>query len=193
MKKLISLMLVALMIIALAGCTQNSRDNTDSKADSSSPESALALLNSVWKKYADDEKFAVAGGDFSEENANTKGPGKYSLDDAQAVEYALGYPAASIDKIDDAASLVHMMNANSFTCAAYHAKDASKTDEIAGDIKSAIGTRQWICGFPEKLFIATVSDYVVAVYGSTDLLDVFTAKLAEVYPDAKTVSDDPIE
>ena len=35
-------------------------------------------------------------------------------------------------------------------------------------------------------------DYVVSVYGYTDLVDTFTAKLAAAYPSAKTVSDDPI-
>ena len=49
-----------------------------------------------------------------------------------------------------------------------------------------------MCGFPDKLVIAAVGDYIVSVYGNEELVDTFAAKLAAAYPNAKTVSDEPI-
>ena len=63
---------------------------------------------------------------------------------------------------------------------------------LCASLRDNILDRHWMCGFPDKLVIVTVGDYVVSVYGYTDLVDTFTAKLAAAYPSAKTVSDDPI-
>ena len=59
-------------------------------------------------------------------------------------------------------------------------------------MRENILARRWMCGFPEKLVIVTVGDYIVSVFGHADPVDTFTAKLAAAYPNAKTVSDDPI-
>ena len=42
-------------------------------------------------------------------------PGNFSMDDADLLDSSLGFPAAEAGKIDGAASLVHMMNLNTFT------------------------------------------------------------------------------
>ena len=97
-----------------------------------------------------------------------------------------------IEEADDAASLFHMMNGNTFTCGAFHVKDSGDVAALCASLRENILDRHWMCGFPDKLVIVTVGDYVVSVYGYTDLVDTFTAKLAAAYPSAKTVSDDPI-
>ena len=85
-----------------------------------------------------------------------------------------------------------MLNQNTFTCGVYHVKNSADIEALAAKIKDNILARNWMCGFPDKLVIVTVGDYIVSVYGYTDLVDTFTAKLAAAYPSAKTVSDDPI-
>ena len=119
-------------------------------------------------------------------------PGNFSMDDADLLDSSLGFPAAEAGKIDGAASLVHMMNLNTFTCGAFHVKDSGDVAALCASLRENILDRHWMCGFPDKLVIVTVGDYVVSVYGYTDLVDTFTAKLAAAYPSAKTVSDDPI-
>lgn len=47
------------------------------------------------------------------------------------MEVNLGFPAAQLDAVDGAASLIHMMNGNTFTCGAFHVKDASQMDSVA--------------------------------------------------------------
>lgn len=53
--------------------------------------------------------------------------------------------------------------------------------------------KQWMCGFPDKLVILTVGDYLVSVYGAEDLVDNFQNHLTAAYASAVVVCDAPIE
>ena len=139
MKKILFMIMAAMVMVSLVACKGNGDVNktpvptdkenpnqTDSQEEPSKEQTSikdsLELLNNVWKSYDDKDKFAVAGGDSTEQNMTTDGPGKFGVEDAEMLNSTLGFPAASIDKIDDAASLMHMMNANTFTCGAFRAK-----------------------------------------------------------------------
>ena len=188
MKRIVSILLCAVLLLSLAACGSSAPADTDDNA----PASALELLETVWNSYSEDEKFPAAGGDYSEENMRDGAPGNFSINDADLLDSSLGFPAAGAGKIDGAAALVRMMNLNTFTCGAFHAKDSGDVAALCASLRENIHDRHWMCGFPDKLVIVTVGDYVVSVYGYTDLVDTFTAKLAAAYPSAKTVSDDPI-
>ena len=95
-------------------------------------------------------------------------------------------------KIDGAASLSHMMNANTFTCGAFHAADAKDVSTLASDLRSAIQGKQWMCGFPEKLVIVTMDQYVISMYGNEDLINTFRDKLLASYSNASVVYDEGI-
>ena len=190
MKKLFSLLLAAAMILSLAACGSKADDNNG--GDTAQPADALALLNAVWSSYAEDDKFAVSGGDMNEENMVDDAPGNFSVSDGDTLDYSLGYPAADADKLADAASLTHMMNANTFTAGAYHLSDKSDMDTVVSDLKDNIMNRQWMCGFPDKLVILTLGDYVVSCYGAEDLVDQFSGKVTETFADAAVVCDEAI-
>ena len=116
----------------------------DSKGDQpAAPASALDLLEKVWSTYTEDEKFPASGGDYSEANSKEDAPGVYDLTDRAAVDSALGLPETA--KVDQAASLVHMMNQNTFTAAAYHCTDDA--DALATALRDNIQQRQWMCGW----------------------------------------------
>ena len=117
MKKIISAVLAAIFVLSFSACRAGGSENSGALSDAEQPAvgSALELLQTVWNSYADDEKFSVIGGDASEENMTTDAPGKFDTADSAALDSMLGFPAGEADKIDDAASLVHMMNANTFT------------------------------------------------------------------------------
>ena len=173
MKKMISLVLAAVLALSLAACGKdNASDGGPVKATS-----ALDLLETVWNSYGEDEKFAVVGGDFSEANTREDAPGVFDLKDRALVDSELGLPETAA--VDEAASLVHMMNANTFTAAAYHATD--DPDALAQQLRDNIQQRQWMCGFPDKLAVAVVGDYVTAVYGAEDLVDGFMNHLTGIY------------
>ena len=94
--------------------------------------------------------------------------------------------------IDGAASLVHMMNLNTFTCGAFHVSDAGNVSTVAADIRSAVQGKQWMCGFPDKLVIFTSGQYVVSVYGNESLVNTFRDKFVAAHSGASTVYDEAI-
>ena len=153
---------------------------------------ALTLLNTGWDSYTDDEKFPAAGGDMSEANMKDDAPGNVALDDADTVAYLTSFPADMVDKLDAAASLMHMMNANTFTCGAFRLKDAADADAVCAAIRDGLNSKQWMCGFPDKMVIAKVSGCIVSVYGAEDLVNTFRDKLTAAYENAEIVYDEAI-
>jgi len=194
MKKMLVVLMASMLTFSLTACGNkgNNTNNAQESQDQVAVSNSLEILETVWGNYADDEKFAAAGGDMNPDNMTMDAPGNYGIEDADLVDNALGYPAASIDKIDGAASLVHMMNANTFTCGVYHVKESADVTTVAEAIKENIMARQWMCGFPDKLIVANIGDYVVAFFGENDIVDTFKNKLTESYPSTTIISEDPI-
>ena len=193
MKKILAFVLAAVMVLSLAACTDKGSEGgatSPSGAQTNQPKSALEILEKVWSKYSTDEKFPATGG--SEKHMKEDKPGKFDVSDAEALDFELGFPKAQASEIDDAASLMHMLNQNNFSCGVYHVKDSGNAEALAGKIKENILARQWLCGFPEKLVILTVGDYIVSVFGAGELTDTFVAKLSAEYSSAKQLYDVPI-
>lgn len=193
MKKIIAIALAAVMALSLAACTkQNDKNGTTTSSDAAKGQakSALGILEKVWSKYSADEKFPATGG--SEKHMKEDMPGKFDVSDAEALDFELGFPKANASEIDDAASLMHMLNQNNFSCGVYHVKDSGNVEALAGKIKENILARQWLCGFPEKLVILTVGDHIVSVFGAGELTGTFVAKLSAEYSSAKQLFDVPI-
>lgn len=191
MKKIIAFVLMAAMLLSFTACAQQPAEE-GAAAETVEIASALELLNNVWAQYADAEKFAAAGGDASEENMTMDAPGKFGIEDASMLDVMLALPASAAEKIDDAASLMHMMNANTFTCGAYHAASSEDVSVIVDEIVNNIGGRQWMCGFPEELLVMTVGDYVISAFGAKDLLDVFEANTLKAYDMMQVAYREPI-
>lgn len=194
MKRLMAMITAALISLSLAACGgQKVYDSSDASGDqNSSVKSSLELLTAVWDSYGEDEKFSAAGGDMSEENMTMDAPGTFSVDDAAALDATLGFPGADAGKIDDAASLMHMMNANTFTCGAFHLKNQEDAADISNAIKDNILNRQWMCGFPDKLVIVKADDYIVSFFGENEIVDTFKEKLSAAYDSAEIVCEEPI-
>ena len=193
MKKILAFILAAVMVLSLAACADKGSEGgatSPSGAQTDQPKSALEILEKVWSKYSTDEKFPATGG--SEKHMKEDKPGKFDVSDAEALDFELGFPKANASEIDDAASLMHMLNQNNFSCGVYHVKDSGNVETLAGKIKENILARQWLCGFPEKLVILTVGDYIVSVFGAGELTDTFVAKLSAEYSSAKQLFDVPI-
>lgn len=167
MKKIICLLLCMCIVFSFAACGKQEKG----------PETALVLLETVWEKYGEEEKFPAGGGDWNEENQKMDAPGKYGVQDAEALEATFAIDDDNAVLLSDGASLQHMMNANTFTAGAFLLKDSGKINEYAAELKEDLAERQWICGTPDKYVIAKVGGYVVSVFGNKDLVDNFVAKL----------------
>ncbi|HAB00626.1 MAG TPA: hypothetical protein DCE08_03935, partial [Ruminococcaceae bacterium] len=135
MKKTMTALLAALMVLSFASCnnsnstssgsssgssqvsSQEPASSEESKAESTIKDS-LALLEGVWNNFKEDDKFPIVGGDMTEGNMKDGAPGYYGVENASELDRQLGFPQADADKIDGAASIFHMMNLNTFTCGA---------------------------------------------------------------------------
>ena len=151
---------------------------------------ALTILNAIWNTYSDEEKFPAAGGDS--EHAVDGAPGIFDVSNADNLSYLLTFPADDASLIDSAASLVHMMNLNTFTCGAFHVADANNVARLADDLRTTIQAKHWMCGFPDKLVIVTVGQSVFSVYGNEELVNTFRDKLLTSYSAATAVYDEAI-
>ena len=189
MKKITSLALALALALTLTACGK--KDNTAGNGDSSVPADATALLTAVWDAHSDDEKFPAAGGDY--ENPVEDAPGAVSIADADNLNYMLTLPVEDAGKIDGAASLSHMMNANTFTCGAFHVTSKDDVETVASDLRDAIQSKQWMCGFPDKLVVLTYGEYVVALFGADDLVDDFVNAMTATYTGVQTACDEPLQ
>lgn len=185
MKRTLSLILALVMALSLAACGKKDDGNADAPADS------LALLTKVWDSYTDDEKFPAAGGDY--ETSVDDAPGAFDPSNADNLNFLLTVPTEDASLIDDAASLMHMMNANTFTCGAFHVTSKDDVETVASDLRDAIQSKQWMCGFPDKLVVLTYGEYVVALFGADDLVDDFVNTMTATYTGVQTACDEPIQ
>ncbi len=188
MKKFLAMLLAAVMTFSLAACGGGGAGS----GDEAEIADALTLLTTIWDSYGEDEKFPAMGGDFSEENMVDGAPGVHGIEDTEMLDYSLGLPADSASMIDGAASLVHGMNANTFTCGAFHVTGSDNLSAVADSLRDNILQRQWMCGFPDKLIIITVGDYVISAFGNEEIIDTFKDKAMSAYESAELVYEEPI-
>ena len=151
---------------------------------------SLSILTTVWDTYGEEDRFPAMGGDS--EHPVDSAPGSFDIGNTDNLSYLLTFPAEDASLIDGAASLVHMMNMNTFTCGAFHAVSTSDMTTLADDLHTAIQNKRWMCGFPDKLVIVTLDQYVVSMYGNEDLVNTFCDKLFASYSAAAVVYDEAI-
>lgn len=190
MKKFVSMMLIAaLMLTVLVGCGK-SGETTPATGEPAGPDSALELLNTVWGLYGEDEKFPATGGEMGE--TLTEGPGAFTTID-EMVTYSLLIPTDQLENVTEIASLSHMMNSNTFTGGAYRLAEGVTAEDFGKAMESAVLGNQWMCGFPDQLLIQSVgSGYVVVAFGHEEIMEVFKTHLLEAYPDSVTLTEEPI-
>ena len=190
MKKLFSLILALTMVFAMTACGGNSAQETTGIPPQEMPGSALEVLETIWNDYSDDEKFPVIGGSMAAPVDNA--PGAYDLAD-ENVSFSLLIPAEQLANVTEAASMIHMMNANTFTCAAYKLADSVSAADFGTAMKDAVMNNQWMCGFPETLLIRNFGDsYVVVAFGVNDAMTPFEKHFSAVYPGFETLVNEPI-
>lgn len=209
MKKILALTLTLVMMLALASCGGNDTPEvttdpvtTDAPATDAPATDApvveavdpLDAFTKIWAAMPEEFRFSAAGGDY--ENMVMDGPGAFGLTSEEAganIDSMLGFPADLVTKIDSAASLMHMMNANTFTAGAYHFVDAADAQASVETIKSNILARRWMCGFPETLIIVDLGgNTLLSAFGNGQVIDAFKTTTLNTIEGAKVVVESPI-
>ena len=185
MKRILSVLMVFTVFCSLlAGCGgQQDAGETNPSASVQGPESALAALKSVWDLYDEEEKFWVVGG--STETAVENEPGAVELTDTDYLTASLLIPQAQLSGVTEAASMIHSMNANTFTCGVYKVSDVNG---FAAAMEDVWDNHQWICGIPELLKIVDLGGgYVLVAFGVGDAMTPVSRHLSTAHPQAKTL------
>lgn len=219
MKKIIAMLLVAVMAMSLVACS-NAGDNTttgaantptettgaagettgaaDETTDTSDetvsvelPEgnAATTVLRNTWAKYADDQKFFAMGGDY--DNLVDGNAGNVPAT-SEFLTGSLLVPADQAANVAEAGSLLHAMNVNTFTCGAYKLAEGADKTAFVTAIQTAIQGNQWICGFPETLLVVEADGIVVVAFGNGEVVSTFQTNLIAAYAEAEILVNEAI-
>lgn len=200
MKRLTILFFMVMLIFMLTGCGsgnggsqsgmgENSEESEES--EESKYGEALDVLSAIRQSYKEEDMFAIYGG--NQENAVMDAPGKFDISKTEEMKVNLGLPEELWDDIDDAASMVHMMNANIFTGAVYHLKDGTDSNDFADAVKTNIMATQWICGQPDTLVVIEVKgNYIITAYGEAEIMETFKNNALSALDGSQVVIEEPI-
>ena len=202
MKKILALILALTFVLALASCgakddaketetnantTVDTTVDTDEYVEEEFVEDEVPapttdtgiLLNNVWATYSEDEMFFPMMGEFE-------------ITDAESIDATLGFPQAELDKITENYYLIHGMNANTFTGAAYKMADGVDSAALVEAIKTNIMGRRWMCGFPETLIIIEADGCLITAFGNGEIIENFKTKTLDAIDGAALVLEEPI-
>lgn len=189
MKKILSIVLALTMVLSLAACGGSSEKETTAAEEA--PATAVEILEKTWAEYAESEKFAIIGGNVEAGIMDT--PANFDMEYAEGMTYSLLVPAEQVVNVAEAASMMHMMNANTFTCGVFRLAEGVAVADFAAAMQQAVQGNMWMCGFPEQLLIKDIAgEYVVMAFGHTDPITTFEKHLNEVYPNAEVLYSEPI-
>ena len=149
---------------------------------------AVSALSTVWNAVVADEALVTAfGAASSEELAGYFAggdtfamgtPAAYSLADKEVLTFTFGVPADKADAVVGLATIMHAMNGNNLTAAAYELAEDTDATDFANALKDGIKGMQFLCGAPEQLIIADVNGIVIAAFGGADIINAFNTALA---------------
>ena len=185
MKKLISLTLSAALCLGLfAGC---GKQNAPAATETTAPAyygtvsrygliayaSSLEVLEKVWATFPEEDRFPAAGGD--EAHDTTDGPGAFDINAyGESFRYQTLVDENLTGKLTgDAATLIHMMNTNTFCSAVMELKNAGEASSFGEIYKEIVQGNHWMCGFPDTLVVLSLGDFVLTAYGADDLIQLF--------------------
>lgn len=177
-KRILLFVTAAVLAMGMMACGKDdAANNTENEAVDMT---TVEVLENVWATYGEDEKFFAMGGDMN--NMVDGAPGAYGMEDTEALAYTFQIPADAFASVDEVASLLHAMNANTFTGGAFHLTDAANVETFVASVKDGVMNAQWMCGFPEKLVIINVHDeFVISAFGNGEIIENFKNKVTTVY------------
>lgn len=192
----VSAVLLALCL-AFSGCTRPVAPETSAPTAATKPRAGLpgqtaasGVLKQIWDAYDEQERFAAYGGMMEHPAENVPG----DLDMQLAMLWAPRYrvPLAHLDKLEEGASLCHLMNGNLLTATAFRLAENADTAKIAQDWRWELQHSYWVAGQPNRLLLAQVEkSFLLMAFGSRDQVQTLKKKLLLIYK-ADILYDEPI-
>lgn len=181
---------------ATEAVTEPATEGTEATEETAAPitgpsADALTILETVWADYAEEEKFPIGGGNSEEFLMNA--PGAIDLTKEHNLTYTLLLSEETVSKLDGAATMMHLMNTNTFTSGLVHFGEDTDLAALAAEMKDVIKNNPFVCGFPEKMLLAVVEgEYLLISFGNGEIMDTFQNHLTAVYPETEVLYTDSI-
>lgn len=163
---------------------------TEPQLSGTADTSSAKLLAAIWSAYGEAERFASYGGTV--ENSVADAPGDLDMNNTEELTGKYLLPEGMLAQVDSGASLVHLMNNNIFTAAAFSLKQDAVLKDQAKALRDGLQKTQWICGQPDRLLIAEADGHLVMVFGEKSVMDTFRQKLQSAYPSAAILYDEAV-
>ena len=215
MKKITAIFLTLVMMLTLmAGCTGGGADPTETTqptqettqptqaptqptTEPTQPElmgtatsTSAQILAKIWTQYGENERFASYGGTV--EHSVSDAPGDLDMRNTEEIISKYLLPEDQLAQVENGASLVHLMNSNIFTAAAFKLTDGADVREAAKALRDNIQKTQWLCGQPDHLLVAEVEGHLLMTFAAKENLDTFREKLKTAYADATILYDEAV-
>ncbi|MDE7311902.1 MAG: hypothetical protein K2N87_09880 [Eubacterium sp.] len=179
------------LCFSICGCGSRQGGAENSQGQASIYDAPLDILEKIIAAYEGNELFAMYGGDS--EHAVMDAPGSFAVSNTQELDAVLGVPESQWQNLEEAASVVHMMNANTFTGAAYRLKDSTDQHAFAEAVKANLLKKQWVCGQPDTLLVIQADEkHMLTAFGDATLIQTFQNHALSVLKGSKVVIEAPV-
>lgn len=184
-KKILVSVIALTMVFTLAACGGNDNGSSEEGKNFASAEE---LLTEVYNNFGEDYQFPAAGG--SSDAMSEEGPGAFTVGDGTELNQSMHFPMDYVGDIEEAATMFHLMNANTFAAGAY--KINGDINEVAEAFTDEIDNTQWICGFPEVFVVIKAGDYMVSAFGDSEIMDEFVKQVEANVANTEVIVNHPI-
>lgn len=161
MKKTLSILLAAVMLLSFAACSGNGSGNDTTTAGTTAAPSTAPALSETLEEIAD--KIYKNATDFE---ISIMPATEIDLADADAVNYYLG--VASADSIERAVFSEPMIGSIPYSMCLVKVKDGADKDALKQEILDGVNYRKWVCVAAEKILVADCGDVIMMVMSSED-------------------------
>ena len=211
MKKILAIVLAALMLVAFVGCgnttdeTNAPETNAPDANETEAPvvntpvaENGLEIVNNIINSFTDAEKeeiyLSVAGG--YGDNMSWEAPGSHPINDEDSRLSAMSFFNINeeiLNIIDGEIGMaMNPMRIQNLMVGCFRVVDTADVNESAELVKTTVLSTQWTCGFPEKYVLIIIDDYILTMYGASIQLDAIVAKTQTIYESAVVFANELI-
>ena len=155
MKKFVSVILALSLLLSLAACGGNKKEETEAPALS-----VEGTMEELLNKTIEQRPVEFMGGVIPVDLTDSSEDGLWALKSYTGLEDAA--------KITEAAAFEPMMGSMAFSMVLVRVADAADSKTVAESMKSGIDTRKWICVEADDLKVAGFGDVVMLIMVNSD-------------------------
>ena len=155
MKKFVSVILALSLVLSLAACGGNKKEETEAPALS-----VEGTMEELLNKTIEQRPVEFMGGVIPVDLTDSSEDGLWALKSYTGLEDAA--------KITEAAAFEPMMGSLAFSMVLVRVADAADSKAVAESMKAGIDTRKWICVEADDLKVAGFGDVVMLIMLNSD-------------------------